>query len=132
MSLWDHRSQPFLWQSPDALESLAAGLQRGKVSTARSIYLAFCEYATERSARSAVGVESDPFATGRNRIAELAGVSVRSVDSYVKEFERLGLLRVKRQRRNGRNLPNVYVLLEPDGWRKPCATAGAAHKCIPG
>jgi len=46
---------------------------------------------------------------GQTRMAEDLGVSVRQLRDYLKELERFGYIRIKRQ---GLNKPNLYYILD--------------------
>ena len=109
MSVTDGRRAPFCYQTIGALVLLRATFEGERRATALAIYCAMTEVANEL--RHNGGREG--FEAPRKRIAEYAGVGVRTLDKYAAEFAKAGLLKIKRRSVNGLNLPNLWVLCEP-------------------
>jgi len=85
----------------EAIPSSGGAVKR---QVAIAVYQAVTEIANEH--RRAVEFEA-----ARKDVAELAGVSVKTVDRCVKELEAIGLVEVTRRAEDG--LPNLWTLLTP-------------------
>lgn len=115
----DRRRPPFCYQTHDALDALAAKFTGQKLSTARSIYVAFTETANRNGGEAS---RAQGFRAGRAEIAKRAGVSTDTLDRYAHEFVKLNLLEVERQTVGAVNLPNLWVLLDPPAESLPDAS----------
>lgn len=108
MSVRDGRLAPFCYQSLASVRTIHAHFNGQQRNTALGIYQALTYQANEARTR-------DDFEASRREIAELAGVSDRTLDKYADDFENLGLLVVTRSRTGDLNLPNRWTLIEPQG-----------------
>lgn len=100
---------PFCYQTLPALNALRVHYSTSKLASALGVYLCLTEAANEAGGQAA----RNGFSTGRKQIAEMAGVSVDTLDRYLSDFEKIGLIEVIRERaQHGGNLPNSYVLLD--------------------
>lgn len=124
----DRRRVPFCFQTHEALDALReSGMFAGaRLSTALSVYLVL----TEAANRSGGAGARDGFAATRTGLAALAGISVDTLDRYVADFVKIGIVEVQRRRVEGVNLPNRWALPEPAlaplGGRSHAATSGRA------
>ncbi|HWX16594.1 MAG TPA: helix-turn-helix domain-containing protein [Chthoniobacterales bacterium] len=75
----------------------------GSVNAARSIYLALSEIASDR--------QSETFDATQADIAHRAGLSVATVKRILPNFQKLGLIRVKRNSINGIETRSTYTLI---------------------
>jgi hypothetical protein len=108
----DKRLPPFCYQTHAALRALrehfaeADGL---KLTTALAVYLCISEAASQEHANGG----RNGFMAGRKLIASRAGISVDTLDRYVRALEELSLLGVERRNVGEANLPNLWSLFEP-------------------
>lgn len=104
----DERRPAFCYQTHEALDLIRKHFESNRRQTALAIYLVLTETANrlggERARRG--------FSAARSEIAESAGVSVRTLDRYVGDFERFGLIAVERTKVGNVNLPNRWKLLD--------------------
>lgn len=107
----DRRRAPFCFQTHDALETLRdSGMFAGaRLTTALAVYLVLTEAANRIGGAGA----RNGFTATRPELADLAGISVDTLDRYVADFVKVGLVEVVRRRVEGVNLPNQWVLSEP-------------------
>jgi DNA-binding MarR family transcriptional regulator len=75
----------------------------GSVNSARSLYLALAEIASDK--------RSDTFDASQSEIAHRAGLSVASVKRILPVFRRLGLIKIKRNSINGIETRSTYTLI---------------------
>lgn len=105
----DRRNPPFCYQTLDAIAAIREYFVPSRRSTALGIYLVFTETANSKGGAAA----RDGFSATRKEIASLVGVSLDTLDRYVKEFVEIGVLEVEEQKIGKVNLPNVWVLTTP-------------------
>jgi hypothetical protein len=108
----DRRLPPFCYQTHAALAAIraAAAFAGAKRTTALAIYVTLTEAANRAGG---VRAREEGFAATRPDIAASAGISVDTLDRYVSELVKIGLVGVHRRRVDGVNLPNRWALLEP-------------------
>ena len=75
----------------------------GSVNAARSIYLALAEIASDK--------QRETFDASQADIAHRAGLSVATVKRILPTFQKLGLIRVKRNSHNGIETRSTYTLI---------------------
>lgn len=102
----------------------AAGLLRStfdrkRLTTALAIYGALADLSNEARAQE--------FPAKRERVASHAGVSERTIDAYIRTFEKIGLLAVVRARGGGAHRPNVWRLLQVEGDARGAANRTPEH-----
>jgi hypothetical protein len=110
----DLRSKAWCWQDKEAVRLIrrhwqSAPPEATTLAAALGVYLVLTELASNASNPAS-------FSAPRRRMAELAGVSERTLLRYIRAFEALGLLRVEERRLPGDEsvqLPNAYALLDP-------------------
>ena len=110
----DLRSKAWCWQDKEAVRLIrrhwqSAPPEATTLAAALGIYLVLTELASNSNNPAA-------FSVPRRRMADLAGVSERTLLRYIRAFEALGLLRVEERRVPGDEsvqLPNAYALLDP-------------------
>ncbi len=119
----DGRRAPFCWQTIAAMAVIRERFTGEERRAAVAIYQAMTEVANEL--RHAGG--RDGFEAPRRRIADYAGVTVRTLDKYVRAFEAAGVLQVEHRRDGRLNLPNIWRLVEPDGTG--ATNGGSANDC---
>jgi hypothetical protein len=107
--LRDARHAPFFYITVAASSVLRSSYRGKRLTTARAIYDALAEVANE--------ARSSEFAVSRQYVARYAGVSDRTIDAYGREFVKLGLLEIEHRRDGEVHLPNIWRLVEPEGWR---------------
>lgn len=100
----DGRLAPFCYQSLDATAVIRERFTGQERAIALAIYSSLTWAANEERKR-------DDFELPRAELADLAGVSQRTLDRYVKELEEVGLVRRSGGKKTGR--PNAWTLLEP-------------------
>ena len=112
---------PFLWAAKDASRIVTEHFaESNKVPSARSVYFALCELASNEQA--------ERFQAKVATIARFAGVSTRTVHDVLPELELIKVVAIERQTIPGSKMdaPSVYTLLAVcDG----CAPLG--NDCIP-
>lgn len=120
--LRDLRDVPFFMVGTDASQAIRAAFKGKRRTSAVAVYQALVERANE--------ARSQRFRSTRKAVGEYAGTTPRTVDEYVAEFERMGLLRVTRERtEDGLNLPNLWELLSVEPSRS--AGGSAANNTTP-
>jgi hypothetical protein len=79
----------------------------GQTATARSVYLALCEIASDQ--------QNDTFAKPQGYIAARAGVSRETARTILDRLEAIGLCSITRRRRKGQkaHLESIYTLISP-------------------
>lgn len=99
---------PFCWQDKTILRFLANTYKEHpkKLRTARSIYLALTELASNQG-------EESTFNAYRNQIGQLSGSSASTVDRYVKDFISFLILSKENRKKDLINLSNSWNLLAP-------------------
>lgn len=118
----DLRSKAWCWQDKEAIRLIrrhwqSAPPEATTLAAALGIYLILTELASNSSSPA-------QFSAPRRRMADLAGVSERTLLRYIRAFEALGLLQVEERRVPGDEsvqLPNAYALLDP-----PAPAGGAS------
>ncbi|HEX2174105.1 MAG TPA: DnaA N-terminal domain-containing protein [Dehalococcoidia bacterium] len=110
----DLRSKAWCWQDKESVRLIrrhwqSAPPEATSLAAALGIYLILTELASNSSSPA-------EFSAPRRRMAEMAGVSERTLLRYIRAFEALGLLQVEERRVPGDEsvqLPNAYLLLDP-------------------
>lgn len=110
----DLRSKAWCWQDKESIRLIRRHWQNSPpeattLASALGIYLVLSELASNSNSLA-------EFSAPRRRIAELVGVSERTLLRYIRAFEALGLVRVEERRVPGDEsvqLPNAYSLLDP-------------------
>lgn len=126
----DIRQAPFSWQSVNAMRSIRATFHKRERTIAVAIYQAFTEAANLQ--------RGGKFKATRTLLAELAGVSVRTLDLYAQRFEELGLIKITKSKSGKLNLPNDWELLDlnfvdaSQGGVVSSAAPGVVHPAAPG
>lgn len=105
----DGRRAPFCFQTHDALDRIREHYQGAKRTTALAVYLSLTEAANRAGGAAARG----GFSASRKEIAGAAGISVDTLDRYVADLVKIGLVEARRRAVEGVNLPNTWVLLDP-------------------
>jgi len=105
------RRPPFCFQTLDATAAIRARFDGVRRGTAIAIYATLTEVANEEGGASA----RESFEATRKRIAEMVGISVDTLDRYVRILEQIGLIAVERRTEGGAHLPNVWHLSDPPG-----------------
>ena len=75
----------------------------GRSSSARSLYLALCEIASDR--------QSDRYNTSQPEIAIRAGLSVATVRRLLPVFKHLGLVKIERNSVHGIQTASTYTII---------------------
>jgi hypothetical protein len=111
--LVDGRRPPFVWTTVASIKAVREGIAASdpSLSSLRSVYDALIEVANEQRSRPEVGGDSESFTATRERVATYSGTSTKTVSRGLKALERIGVLHI--ERREDRQLPNVYMLVEP-------------------
>lgn len=106
----DRRRLPFCYQTHEALDAIRDSNRfRGSMlATALAVYLVLTEAANRIGGADA----REGFIATRPQIAELAGISVDTLDRYVADLVKVGLVEVERRRDGTVNLANRWVLPE--------------------
>lgn len=104
--LRDRRLPPFAWVSRAAIAQLRACFDGRERSTALSIYTALAILSSEQRRATHDGIVAT-----RREIADVAGVSDRTIDAYGDRLCAAGLLELERRGEEG--LPNLWTLVEP-------------------
>lgn len=120
----DNRRAPFCYQEVAAMAQLRARFVGAERRTAVAVYQALTEIANEERARA----RDSGFPATRTRIASYAGVTKRTLDRYIADFEGVGLVAVERRVGAVGNLPNLYVLLSVEGESSLRQVAQSAHE----
>lgn len=100
------KEAPYCWAAKGVLRVIGERFQNSnKVPTARSVYLALCEIASD--------VQSESFRVKIALVADKAGVSYKTALEYLRELEIAGLVGVQRAKIEGSKLdaPSLYTLL---------------------
>lgn len=108
----DGRRPAFCYQTHDALDAIRLHFDGQKLATALAVYLCL----TEAANRAGGDAARDGFTALRKDIAASCAVSLDTLDRYVKDLERAGVLVVKRADVPGvpkLSLPNVWTLVDP-------------------
>jgi hypothetical protein len=113
------RRPPFCFQTLDATAAIRERFDGVRRGTAIAIYATLTEVANEIGGADA----RESFEATRKRIAEMVGISVDTLDRYVRILEQIGLIAVERRTAGSVNLPNVWHLCDPPG-RTGAATPG--------
>ena len=106
--LRDPRQMAFSVVGNGAAARLRSSFTGQRLTTALAVYGAITQLASE--ARSPGEVRAS-----RTRVSAYAGVTVPTVDRYVKDFERVRLVEVVRPRGGRDHLGNLWRLLSVDG-----------------
>ena len=77
--------------------------KHGKLSAARSVYLALAEIASDK--------QNDIFTVATSYIAQRAAVTSKTVRKVTKLLQRLGFLKMQRRSTNGLKVANQYKLV---------------------
>ncbi len=112
---------PWAWASKEALRRICEHFaESNKVPSARSVYLAFCELASNEAAET--------FQVKVATVARFAGVSVRTVSDVLPELELIQVLAIDRKTIPGSKMdaPSVYTLLSVGNSFAPLG-----NNCIP-
>jgi hypothetical protein len=118
-----HRRPPFCYQTVATLAVVREAFTGQHRPLALAIYTTLTEVANEVGGEAA----RESFEATRKRIAELAGVSLQTLDRYVKRMEEFGLVEVERRQVGGVNLPNVWHLSDPPGSADHATPGSADH-----
>jgi hypothetical protein len=105
--LRDPRQMAFSVVGRGAAALLRSTLNGKRLTTALAIYGALADLSNDARAQE--------FPRPRKHVAAYAGVSLPTLDLYVREFERVGLLEVLRPRGGRDHTSNVWRLLQVDG-----------------
>ena len=115
---------PFAWMGRDVLERLLEAFPAADGrSTALSVYAALSLLASEQRLGDQQAIQAS-----RRRVAEAAGVSVRTLDSFTKRLECAGLLRVDRSRSGQLNLAKP---VRPNGRQAKSESARRRRRAKP-
>lgn len=115
----DQRRAPFCWATTAVLRAINERCGHGhvglderplRVAEARSAYLALVQVANDKHRSGG----RDGFEASRSEVAGVAGMQARTLDRYAAVFVEMGLLVIERRRAGGANLPNRWVLVEPE------------------
>jgi hypothetical protein len=117
------RRAPFCFQTIAALEVVREAFTGQHRPVALAIYTTLTEVANEVGGAHA----RESFEAARKRIANLAGVSLQTLDKYVKRMEEFGLVEVERRQVGAVNLPNVWHLSDPPGSADHATPGSADH-----
>src|SRR5260370_20152628 len=99
---------PWAWLNKKALQLIPETFDLvGQVASARSVYLALCELASD--------AQKETFPATVREIGCRAGVSYGTAFKVLMRLEAVGLLSIKRRDKQGskERLPSVYTLLDP-------------------
>jgi hypothetical protein len=112
------QNTPFCWQDKKLLRTINYHFEASAISiaSARSLYLALTEAASNRS--------KDSFIVTQGELASLAGLSRSTVNKLVSEFVEIGIIKIEARREGKINLPSIYTLLNSD----ECVTDGQPVK----
>jgi hypothetical protein len=116
---------PFAWFSKSALRKINETFdESGRATSARSLYVALCELASDN--------QSDSFVVPIRVIATRAGLAPRWAGQLLTSFEALELVSIQRKSGKGElKLPSTYTLLpmrnEIGTIGTPCATNGSEN-----
>lgn len=119
MSARDARTPPFIWVTIAALEHLRSEWDPKRAQVRRgagfAVYHALCEIAYAEKARGKVGTDSAEMPLSKKLIADIAGVSGKSIERACAELSRIGMLVVETdgEGANQPGRPSVYTLIEP-------------------
>lgn len=78
-------------------------------ATGTAIYVALCRHA---------GTNQTCFPS-QDYLSMKLGVSRRTIIRYLKKLEEWNIIAVEKERKNGKWLNNVYILLDKTEWKKP-------------
>lgn len=104
----DGRLPPFSWVSHATVRALRKEFTGRDRAPAMAIYLALAVCAS----KARVAGHDGEFAVARAKLADVAGVSLSTIDRYVPRFVNAGLLNIESRKVEG--LPNRWTLIEPD------------------
>jgi hypothetical protein len=99
---------PWAWLNKKALQLIPETFDLvGQVASARSVYLALCELASD--------AQKETFQATVREIGRRAGVSYGTAFKVLMRLEAVGLLGIKRRDKQGskEHLPSIYTLLDP-------------------
>jgi hypothetical protein len=100
------RKQPFCWQEKTILRLIRQHCDEGsRTCMTLSVYMALSEVASNQG-------EEGKATISRSTIAQMAGISVRSVSTVLKDLESIGVITVKRRREGNVNLSSSYYLTQ--------------------
>lgn len=102
----DRRRAPFCWQNLDDLEAIRSRCPRANLSTTLAVYTTLTEMASKHHRNGGRA----GFLETRNRIAELAGVSVRTADGALSRLAEFGLIGIEKRSEGRTRLPSRYCL----------------------
>jgi hypothetical protein len=112
------KDAPFCWQHKGTLKMIRDVFENGHghAALALCVYVALTELASDN--------QSETFSARISEIARRAGVSYRTAFAFLKRFESVKLIAVKRLSVEGtkERLPSIYTLLPP--LCTPCLTLG--------
>lgn len=109
---------PFCYQNHWALETLSEfyeGSRRSRYGSAMSVYTVLTWTANLKGGQKARAGFSEP----KKSLAKRCKVAVSTLDVYLSEFEKLGVLEIARKEENGVPLPNVYRLPDKPKVTRP-------------
>lgn len=100
------QSRRWCWQDKDILDLIRENFKGQRLTTALAVYLSLTELASNNS--------SDEFTAYFSQIAKLSGKSIPTIKSYSNEFIKIGILKKKNRKVDGKtNLSNEWSLLTP-------------------
>jgi hypothetical protein len=102
---------PFCYQTIDALRAIRERFDGPRVASALGVYTTLTEVANEVGGDAA----RESFEATRKRIAGMCGISIDTLDRYVKVFEEIGVIEVERRVEGSAHLPNVWRICAPPG-----------------
>lgn len=114
--------RPFCYQTHDALDAIRAHFTGPKRATAIGVYTALTEHANRNGGHPARG----GFHAKRRDLADSIGLSLDSLDRYLKGLVDAGVLAIERRMDGNQNLPNLWVLVEV-GVGAPVPPGGRTH-----
>jgi HTH domain len=106
----DHaKREPFCWLEKRKLRIIADVFAEGRLgalTSARSVYLALSEIASDR--------QNDTFTVATSYIAQRAGVTSKTVRRVIKILKRLGFVKIQGRSASGLKLAYEYTLIRGD------------------
>lgn len=103
----DGRTLPFFIVTKDATARLAERFSGRQLAVARSVYFGMLEAANR------LGGDTGSFSCERRKLADLCGVSPRTITEYADLLQQAGVLIVERTQIGDVNLPNTWTVIEP-------------------
>ena len=95
---------PFCWQEKAVLRLIREHLDESSLlNSALAMYLVMSEIASNQ--------QEEKFSVSLAVIAEMTGVSRRTVIRIMKEFENLEIINIKRRKAGNKNLTSIYTLV---------------------